>query len=125
MKIFINPGHGGRDPGACGNGLRESDVALAIGKRVEGYLRAVGYDVKLFQFDGLGEICFDANAWKADLFVSIHCNAATGTAKGTETHCSDGSKSTRLAENIQAQLVNSLPVVNRVFNLRSELCRSN
>ena len=33
MKIFINPGHGGNDPGACGNGLREADVALNIGKR--------------------------------------------------------------------------------------------
>ena len=113
MKIFINPGHGGRDPGACGNGLQESDVALKIGKRVEGYLRAVGYDVKLFQFDGLEGICFDANNWNADLFVSIHCNAATGTAKGTETHCSGGNKSTRLADCIQAQLVKSLPVVDR------------
>ena len=49
MKIFINPGHGGNDPGACGNGLREADVVLKIGRRVEGYLRAVGFDVKLFQ----------------------------------------------------------------------------
>ncbi|MBR2520449.1 MAG: N-acetylmuramoyl-L-alanine amidase [Selenomonadaceae bacterium] len=114
MRIFINPGHDPQlDPGACGNGLREADVVLKIGRRVEGYLRAVGYDVKLFQYDGLGEICFDANAWKADLFVSIHCNAATGTAKGTETFSSGGMKSTRLAEKIQAQLINSLPVVNR------------
>ena len=89
MKIFINPGHDPNiDPGACANGLREADVVLKIGKRVEGYLRAVGYDAKLFQYDGLGEICFDANAWKADLFVSIHCNAATGSAKGTETFSS-------------------------------------
>ena len=114
MKIFINPGHDPNiDPGACANGLREADVVLKIGKRVEGYLRAVGYDVKLFQYDGLGEICFDANAWKADLFVSIHCNAATGSAKGTETFSSGGAKSTRLATCIQAQLVNSLPVVDR------------
>ncbi|MBR1646029.1 MAG: N-acetylmuramoyl-L-alanine amidase [Selenomonadaceae bacterium] len=114
MRIFINPGHDVQlDPGACGNGLREADIVLKIGKRVEGYLRAVGYDVKLFQYDGLGEICFDANAWKADLFVSIHCNAATGTAKGTETFSSGGMKSTRLAEKIQAQIINSLPVINR------------
>ena len=50
MKIFINPGHGGFDCGACGNGLKERDVALKIGKRVENYLRAVGYDVKLLHF---------------------------------------------------------------------------
>ena len=117
MKIFINPGHSvnpNEDPGACGNGLREEDVVLKIGKRVEKYLRAVGYDVKLFQYDGLGEICFDANAWKADLFVSIHCNSAENpNAHGTETFSSGGAKSTRLATCIQNQLVNSLPVVNR------------
>ena len=115
MKIFINPGHDVQlDPGACGNGLREADVVLKIGKRVEGYLRAVGYDVKLFQYDGLGEICFDANAWKADLFISIHCNSAENpNAHGTETFSSGGAKSTRLAEKIQAQIINSLPVVNR------------
>ena len=118
MKIFINPGHGGRDPGACGNGLRESDVALAIGKRVEGYLRAVGYDVKLFQCGGvdgdLWQICNTANAWHADLFVSIHCNSFNGFARGTETfHYYGSTRGERLAEKIQAQIVNSLPVVNR------------
>ena len=49
MKIFINPGHGGADTGACGHGLIERDVALNIGRRVESYLRNVGYDVTLFQ----------------------------------------------------------------------------
>ena len=53
MKIFINPGHGGADTGACGHGLIERDVALNIGKLVESYLGAVAYDVLLFQFDGL------------------------------------------------------------------------
>lgn len=42
MKIFINPGHGGSDPGACGFGLRECDVALDIGKLVAKYLRDAG-----------------------------------------------------------------------------------
>ncbi|MBR4384373.1 MAG: N-acetylmuramoyl-L-alanine amidase [Selenomonadaceae bacterium] len=116
MKIFINPGHEPTlDPSACGNGLREADVALKIGRRVENYLRAVGYDVKLFQYDGLHEICADANAWHADLFVSIHCNAAANElAHGTETFYSYGSESGRtLAEKIQNQLVTSLPVANR------------
>ena len=114
MKIFINPGHGGSDCGACGNGLMERDVVLSIGKRVETYLRAVGYNVKLFQYDGLQAICDDANAFKADLFVSIHCNAANSYAKGAETYWSGFSQSSkRLAEKIQAQLVGSLPLVNR------------
>ncbi len=64
MKIFINPGHGGADTGACGHGLVERDVALNIGRRVESYLRIVGYDVLLFRFDGLQHICDKANNWK-------------------------------------------------------------
>lgn len=116
MKIFINPGHDPQlDPGACANGLHEADVALKIGRRVENYLRAVGYEVKLFQYDGLHEICADANAWGADLFVSIHCNAADNlAAHGTETFFSYGSAGGRaLAEKIQNQLTQSLPLGNR------------
>ncbi len=109
MKIFINPGHGGSDCGAVGNGLKERDVALKIGKRVEGYLRAVGYETKLFQYNGLQEICDAANAFGADLFVSIHCNAANGKARGTETYCFYGSTAGRkLANAIQRQLVDSI-----------------
>ena len=112
MKIFINAGHGGNDPGACGNGLREADVALNIGTLVDKYLKAVGYDTKLFQFDGLQTICDVANDWNADLFVSIHCNAGGGT--GTKTYYFQGSaKGETLAACIQRQIVNSLHVVNR------------
>ena len=110
MKIFINPGHGGSDPGACGNGLREADVVLKIGKRVETYLRAVGYDVKLFQYGGvegdLYTICDSANSWQADLFVSIHCNAGGGT--GTETFYYEYSTAgKKLANCIQRQIITS------------------
>lgn len=112
MRIMINPGHGGNDPGACGNGLIERDVALNIGRLVEKYLKAVGYDVKLFQFDGLQTICDTANDWNADLFVSIHCNAGGGT--GTETYYFQGSANGEtLAAYIQNQIVKSLPVINR------------
>ena len=65
-------------------------TANNIGKRVENYLRAVGYETKLFQFDGLQEICDDANAWHADLFVSIHQNAppeAPAFMRGEEGGC--------------------------------------
>ena len=112
MKIFINPGHGGNDPGACGNGLQEAVVALNIGKRVEHYLRAVGYDVKLFQYDGLQEICDDANNFNADLFVSIHCNAGGGS--GTETfHYEFSTVGKRLASCIQRQIISSLGTKDR------------
>ena len=113
MKIFINPGHSvnvGEDHGACYNGLREADICLNIGRRVENYLRAVGCEVKLFQYDGLHEICADANAWNADLFVSIHCNAAENpNAHGTETFYGYGSAvGENFAMCIQNQIVKSL-----------------
>lgn len=110
MKIFINPGHGGDDSGACANGLIERDVNLFIGQRVQTYLQAVGYNVKLFQYNSLQAICHEANSWLADFFVSIHCN--TGGGKGTESfYMSEQGK--LLATAIQNQIVSSLPVVNR------------
>ena len=119
MKIFINPGHSvnaGEDPGACYNGLREADVALEISELVANYLRAAGCEVKLFQFDGLGEICDASNAWGSDIFVSIHCNAVDGNpyANGTETYYCYGAGAGRiLADCIQRQILRSLPVENR------------
>jgi N-acetylmuramoyl-L-alanine amidase len=89
MKVFINPGHapnGNPDPGACGCGIRESDVAAQIGHLVEGYLTAAGCECKTLQSDSLSEITETANAWGADVFVSIHCNSAgVDTARGVET----------------------------------------
>lgn len=114
-KIFINPGHCvGVDPGACGNGLKEAEVVLKIGRSVEKYLQAVGLVTKVFQYDGLGEIAYDANQWDADLFVSIHCNAATGKASGTETfYCNGSEKGKKFAECVQKQLIDSIGTVNR------------
>lgn len=89
MKVFINPGHapnGNPDPGACGCGLRESDVAAQVGKLVEGYLLAASCEVMTLQSDSLSEITDTANEWGADVFVSIHCNsAASEYARGVET----------------------------------------
>lgn len=114
MKIFINPGHGGSDPGAVANGLYESEVALAIGERAARYLQAAGLTVKLLQYDGPREICADANAWGADYFVSIHCNAAaTSKANGTETFYWNGGLGRKLAAKIQNQVAGSVGTVNR------------
>ena len=95
MKIFINPGHmPGVDSGAVNKtyGVTEADIVKEIGAGVQQYLNRVGYDCMLVQSDNLcGEspnytnICASANGWKADLFLSIHCNAAAEEAQGTET----------------------------------------
>lgn len=89
MRIVIDPGHGGIDPGAIGEGLRESDVALAISFFLRDELVDGGHDVLMTRdtdvFIPISERCRLANTWKADLFVSIHCNAASNPqAHGAE-----------------------------------------
>ena len=121
MKIYINPGHSvdGEDHGACCFGLREADIALNIGRRVENYLRAVGYKVKLGQFDNLQPICDDANNWFADYFISIHCNAANSSnANGTESFYASPAGEP-LARAIQKQIVQSLGTFDRRVERRN------
>ena len=120
MKIFINPGHapgGHPDPGAVNSetGLRECDVALAVGKSATSYLNAAGVETEMLQSDSLAEICEAANGSGADIFVSIHCNAADAMeANGTETWACAGSyRGGMLADCIQSQLVDALDTTDR------------
>ena len=120
MKVFLNPGHapnGHPDPGAVNEetGLRESDVALAVGKSAASYLNAAGVETELLQSDSLEEICEAANTSDANIFVSIHCNAAeVEEANGTETWACAGSyRGGMLANCIQRELVDALGTTDR------------
>ena len=114
MKVFINPGHClGLDSGACGYGITEAETAFKIACKVRDYLLAVGYDVYLFQFDGLEEIVTESNLWRSDLFVSIHCNALDGTVRGTETFYCGSYEGELLANCIQNQILAKLPTIDR------------
>ena len=120
MKVFLNPGHapnGHPDPGAVNEetGLRESDVALAVGKSAASYLNAAGVETELLQSDSLYEICETANSSDADIFVSIHCNAADAEeANGTETWACAGSYcGNMLANCIQCQIIDALDTTDR------------
>ena len=80
-KIVIDAGHGGNDPGAIGrNGLREKDVNLDIAKKLSSLLRAEGVQTVLTRstdkFIPLSTRVSIANHSGADLFISIHSNAA-------------------------------------------------
>ena len=80
-KVVIDPGHGGNDPGAIGkNGLREKDVNLDIAKRLSSLLRAEGVQTVFTRsndrFIPLSGRVSIANKSGADLFISIHSNAA-------------------------------------------------
>lgn len=83
LKVVLDPGHGGKDPGAQGiRGLEEKDVTLAIAALVAEKLAAdPGIEVAMTRTDdrylSLEERTGFANAQAADLFVSIHANAST------------------------------------------------
>lgn len=115
MKVFLNPGHDRMvDPGACGNGLEEADVVWDVGVLVQKYLENAGVEVlDCFQDDDLGLVCEAANSMQADVFISIHCNAAESRqANGVETFCYNrGGKGEQLAQCIQDQ------ICNRFFDL--------
>jgi N-acetylmuramoyl-L-alanine amidase len=91
-RIVIDAGHGGSDPGAIGpTGLREADVNLDVARRLaERLATRYGFQVALTRdrdvFVPLEQRASHANGTTADLFVSIHCNAATNRdARGIAT----------------------------------------
>ncbi|MBT2718317.1 N-acetylmuramoyl-L-alanine amidase [Bacillus sp. ISL-57] len=84
-KIVIDAGHGGKDPGAVGNGLYEKDLTLKISKHMQNYLEDnyTGHEIKLTRtsdiFHELSKRADIANNFDADVFVSNHVNAGKGT----------------------------------------------
>ena len=118
MRLFLNPGHapdGNPDPGACGYGLRECDVAKNVTDLVAGYLAAAGVEVGgCLQSDSLHEVVSASNRRGADVFISIHCNACNGVAQGTETwHFYESGAGEKLARCIQNQIVDALGTTDR------------
>ncbi|MCD4775486.1 MAG: N-acetylmuramoyl-L-alanine amidase [Candidatus Aegiribacteria sp.] len=110
--IVIDPGHGGRDPGAVGPaGTFEKDRALEIALLVRDILNIRRPELEIIMtrntdcYVSLGARTRFANAMKADLFISIHCNAAVNSsANGFETFFlsrarSDDSRAVEMLEN--------------------------
>lgn len=118
-KVFIDAGHGGKDPGAVGpSGLRESDVCLQISYLIAKSLNALNFRVTMSRDDNsslsIANRASKANELNADIFISIHCNAATSNAKGLETWYANGSKNgILLASALQESIVNCLLPTNR------------
>ena len=103
MKILIDPGHGGKFPGAVNErlGLKEATVTLAYSIAIHERLVKSGHRAKLTRTDDvhfspvLAEDLQDrveiANTWKPHLFLSVHCNASEViNANGIEVWTSPG-----------------------------------
>lgn len=91
VKIYLDAGHGGTDPGAMGNDLKEKDVTLDICKRIEDGLKAYD-DVTVLTtretdiFVSLDDRTKKANTNNCDVLLSVHINAnAAPTAKGFQS----------------------------------------
>jgi len=125
MKICLDPGHGGKDPGAVGKaGLTESSCVLAIGLYVRDLLLEYKIEVKMTRdsdvFVELAHRCAIANNWGADYFVSIHLNSDGPSAEGIETlYVSDNGK--KLADPIQTSMVTMTGDRDRGLKYRSDL----
>ena len=91
--VVIDAGHGGEDPGAIANRQKEKDINLAVALKLGKKIRQNCSDARVIYtrskdvFVTLKERANIANKAKADLFISIHTNAAGNTsANGTETY---------------------------------------
>lgn len=103
MKIFVDPGHSGEDPGAVVEKTSEKDLNLQIAKLVETIARGKGHIVMLSRESdktlSLKERCYKANDYNYEVFVSIHCNAHSSNAEGFEV-CYVSSNGKKVAGNI-------------------------
>ncbi|WP_214781607.1 N-acetylmuramoyl-L-alanine amidase [Exiguobacterium sp. S3] len=116
--IVLDPGHGGKDPGAVNGSFYEKTIVLDVTKRVEAYLRSkYDYNVRLTRstdvYLTLDQRVAAAKSLRGDLFVSMHVNAAgSSSAKGVETFYSSRSahsaRSRVLASNIQSNLAGKM-----------------
>ena len=87
MKIFINAGHGGLDPGAVSNYMtKEKDITRTVAASLAAMLIEKGYNIEFFQQkENVNEVVEIEKGSSSDLFISLHCNsAANALAIGVE-----------------------------------------
>ena len=111
--IVIDPGHGGKDPGAVRRVGQEKQVVLSLSKMLRDILVKKGYHVQLTRdtdvYIPLRKRTQFATAQKADLFISIHANASNSRkAIGVETYylalaSDESARITAMRENIGAK----------------------
>lgn len=127
--VVVDPGHGGKDPGAVGaKGEREKDVVLSIaqllGKRLK---KEKGFDVKLVRNDDffvpLRKRVEIARQHKADMFISVHADAAPRlTASGASVYCLSEGGATSATARFMAQRENGADLLGAtsLLNLKDK-----
>ncbi len=119
--IFVDAGHGGRDPGAVGNGIQEKDVVLSMSLKLGQALQSMGYTVYYARTNDV-EIDLEprvalAQRVNADVFVSIHANSLdsrNSSVNGVETfHARNSTVGRELASYVQSQIISATGANNR------------
>ncbi len=115
--VVIDAGHGGKDPGAIGSKSKEKDIALAVALKTGRYIEQNLPDVKVIytrnrdkfvELHRRGQI---ANEAKADLFISIHCNANNSRSPyGSETYTL-GVEEKRSKANMDVAMMENAPIM--------------
>lgn len=120
--VVIDPGHGGKDPGAIGiGGLRETDVVLDISNQVTAILQQQGVIVRMTRNNNTfvslqGRVAYAERA-RANIFVSIHANAISLSrpdVNGLETYHAPGARlGSRLARTIHNTILRNISMGSR------------
>lgn len=129
IMVVVDPGHGGKDPGAIGaKGEREKDVVLSIARLLARRLkREKGFDVKLVRNDDffvpLRKRVEIARQHKADMFISVHADAAPRlTASGASVYCLSEGGATSATARFMAQRENGVDLLGAtsLLNLKDK-----
>ena len=123
-RILVNAGHGGKDCGACANGLREVDINKKIAMKLCDYLMEDGHSITYFQqTNSVNDVWKFENKCSYDLTISVHCNSYNSTSHGHEVlYYPSPSHGQKLAQAIQTELVKTVGLRDRGVKPRKDLC---
>ncbi|MEK5057338.1 N-acetylmuramoyl-L-alanine amidase [Paenibacillus sp. FSL H7-0326] len=119
VKIFIDPGHGGTDSGAVGNGLQEKALTLTIASKIRSILLAEYQNVSVLmsrtgdETVTLTQRTDAANVWGADYFLSIHINAGGGTGYEDFIYPGSTAPTTTYQTNIHTEIMKMIAMTDR------------
>ena len=119
VKLYIDPGHGGSDPGAVGNGIEEKNITLQIAIQIRDILLAEyeNVSVQMSRTDdqtvSLDARTNAANNWNADFFLSVHINSGGGSGFESFVYPGVGRPTVTYQELIHQKVLEQVQFIDR------------